>query len=316
MGLSLLLLLVLSGCGGGVKAAPAALSTPSTAPASPAPSGEAGPLLEQASGAAGMCAENTPCAPVVATLTVATASASPTETVAPCLPGRVERHALESQILSRQMTVRVYLPPCYNPQRASGYPVIYLLHGQSMDATVWDDLGAVADANQLIADQNAPPFLIVMPQEDYYLQDIRASLFGAAVVGEVVPWADANFNTCPARACRALGGISRGATWAVMLGFENSELFAAVGAHSLPFPPMSSSRLHTLTDAAPGGPPALRIDIGSADPYLSDAQRFETSLNLVGVPHDWIVQDGTHNAGYWKSHMQEYLRWYVSELGG
>ncbi len=253
--------------------------------------------------------ENTPCA-------AEAASAAPTETVAPCLPGRVERHEVDSQMLHRQLSVRVYLPPCYDSRRSAGYPAIYLLHGQSMDATAWDDLGAVAAANRLITNRDAPPFLMVMPQEDYYLQDIQESAYGDAVVAEVVPWVDASFNTCATRSCRAVGGISRGATWAVMIGFENPGLFASVGAHSLPFPPMSSSRLHTLIDAAPNGPPALRIDIGNADPYLSDAKRFETSLQLVDLPHEWLVRDGTHNADYWQAHMEEYLRWYVSKLEG
>ncbi len=317
------LLILLSGCGG-ISATPP-LSTATGAPAAlttnPSAVRESGLYQGSSTGAPGVCVANTPCALETATaVTPALPRSAPTFAELPtepavCLAGQVEQQVIQSEELHRGMVVRVYLPPCYDPRRSPGYPVVYLLHGQSMDASAWESFGVVDAANRLMASGDVLPFLIVMPQEEYYLQEVHDSGFGKAVVNELIPWVDAGYNTCAGRACRAIGGISRGATWAMMLGLENPRLFAVIGAHSLPSPPMSSSRLRTLLEAAPDGPPALRIDIGSEDPYYSDAARFEASLKLLGVPHEWLVEEGTHNAAYWKAHVEEYVRWYGSVLG-
>ncbi len=339
-----LLVFILGGCSpavGELATQPAAVVTLATQPS------EESLGLLPTSGDAEFCAADTPCDPAgtatPAGIAFATAhAATPTGTHQPaqtaaeasktapaqasltttprpspaCPPGKVDQQSLASQELNRDIAVRVYLPPCYDPVRAAGYPVVYLLHGQSMDATAWESFGVVNAANRLMANGDIQPLLLVMPEENYYLQELHQSNFGKAVVNELIPWMDDHYNTCFERSCRAIGGVSRGATWAIMLGLENSELFGAVGAHSLPFPPMSSSRLHTLIDAAGYGPPAMRIDIGQADPYYSAAARFEEALQLLNVPHEWIVEEGTHNAAYWTAQVEKYLRWYGSVLIG
>ncbi len=298
---------------------------------------QAGETTGTQAGESGICVANTPCAtagarataaspipaqptqtPVSAgTLTVQPPEAATlTPTAAQCLPGQVEQRSIPSEALQREMVVRVYLPPCYDGQRAAGYPVVYLLHGQSMDASAWESFGAVETANRLMASEEVAPFLLVMPQEDYFLEDVRTSSFGTAVVNDLIPWVDASYHTCTARSCRAIGGISRGATWALRLGLQYPDLFAAVGAHSLPNLQMSTSRIRLLVEAAPHGPPAIRIDIGKDDMYYSDAALIEAALKQVGVDHQWLVQDGKHNAAYWKAYVEDYLRWYGSVIGG
>ena len=116
--------------------------------------------------------------------------------------------------MGEALVVQVYTPPCYDWDLAAArgslkYPVIYLLHGQGSTDEQWPDLGVPAAADRLITAGEVEPFLVVMPQEEHYLQDPSQSLFGQALIADLIPWVDENYPTCTERGCRAIGGLSR-----------------------------------------------------------------------------------------------------------
>ncbi|MDZ4159406.1 MAG: alpha/beta hydrolase-fold protein, partial [Anaerolineaceae bacterium] len=86
-------------------------------------------------------------------------------TPAPCLQSEptIVRSQVETRVLTKPLTVSVYLPPCFDSQPQEAYPVLYLLHGQSSDDRLWQRLGALHAADQLILSGETHPFLIVMP---------------------------------------------------------------------------------------------------------------------------------------------------------
>ncbi|HJW90842.1 MAG TPA: alpha/beta hydrolase-fold protein, partial [Anaerolineales bacterium] len=147
--------------------------------------------------------------------------------------GRIEMGRLKTDLLRFPLEFRVYLPPCYAQHTEQRYPVLYLIHGQSYTDDQWDRLGADETADALIAAGEAPPFLIVMPRDRVWSQPTEDA-FGQAVIEELLPWIDAHYRTMPAREYRAVGGLSRGASWAIHLGLSAWESFGAIGAHSLP----------------------------------------------------------------------------------
>jgi enterochelin esterase-like enzyme len=55
--------------------------------------------------------------------------------------GDVRDDALESAIMKRTIKLKVYLPPCYEPDRVEALPVLYLLHGLGADNNQWVELG-------------------------------------------------------------------------------------------------------------------------------------------------------------------------------
>ena len=213
--------------------------------------------------------------------------------------------------LGKPLVVNVYLPPCYNQNKKGGYPVLILLHGQSFTASQWVDLGVPVIADRLMVTGQLPPFLVVMPQEDYYLEDLRQSKFGDSVTLRLLPWIGKEYNSCGKRECTAIGGLSRGAIWAVMLGLQNEQLFSSIGAHSLANNPFQLFILRDLLKAFPDKP-RIYIDSGNLDLYLKSAIEFEDSLNELHLQHTWILRDGAHNSLYWASHVEEYLRWYAT----
>ena len=238
-----------------------------------------------------------------------------TPTTAGCVQqnGRIEALELNNPDLIRPLSYQVYLPPCYSSTLSGGYPVILLLHGQSMTDAVWQELGIQEIADQLIRNQEMPPFVIVMPREEYFLQAFKESEFDNALIEVLLPEIAERYNTSPERTCRAIGGISRGASWAMELGWTHWKEFGAIGAHSIPNASFSGSRLRTLKESiSPNDLPRILIDIGESDRYFKGAQQLHTLFDQMNIPHQWQVGTGAHNAAYWQTHLESYLRWYAA----
>jgi len=219
-----------------------------------------------------------------------------------------------SELTVKPILLRVYLPPCYPGKAGTRYPVLYLLHGQSFNDDQWERLGAPQAASELILSQKVSPFIIVMPREEYFLMDNSESKYGQALAEEVVPWVDREYATCAERGCRAIGGLSRGAAWAVHIGFVRWELFGAVGGHSLPpFINDPNNFPRWLEKIPVGMRPRLWLDTGDQDAYLSSTKQFVEIVEKTGLPFEWRLNPGTHSEAYWAAHVEEYLRWYAAE---
>ena len=251
-----------------------------------------------------------PSATPLPTLT-ATPTATPAPLGCPDLKGKVELRQMEDQIIGKPLTVNIYTPPCYSREKSGGYPVLFLLHGQSYTASQWVDLGVPGTADRLTSSGQLAPFLVVMPQEDYYLADFPKSKFGESITDLLLPWIRQEYNTCTLRECTAIGGLSRGAIWAVTLGLQNGDVFGAIGAHSLASNPFQVFILRDLLKTYPDKP-RIYLDSGNLDLYLKNAAGFEETLNELHIQHIWIIRDGAHNDQYWASHVEEYLRWYAA----
>ncbi len=252
---------------------------------------------------------------------VASPTMLPTQTLTPTqVPSpTVDACAGESgQIVQMQETFsdepfsfRMYFPPCFNQDKKTRYPVLYIIHGQANDDEQWERIGIGAAADRLITEKVSPPFLIVMPQEDDTYENIYSASFSSDFISGLVPWVDANYPTCVDRDCRAIGGLSRGGNWALHLGFTHSDLFGSIGLHSTPTfdgdPPQLSGWLNAIPQ---GEMPRIYIDIGKNDPFFSYASQVDKILSGLNVAHEWNVNDGTHEEAYWAGHVADYLQWY------
>jgi enterochelin esterase-like enzyme len=210
---------------------------------------------------------------------------------------------------------RVYLPPCYSQQPERRYPVLYLIHGQNYNDDQWDRLGADETADALIAAGEIPPLIIVMPRDRSWAQPTE-DRFGQVLADSLVPAIDESYRTLPDRAYRAVGGLSRGAGWAVHLALSRWELFSALGAHSLPVFWADTPHVRQwLKDIPPDSLPRIYLDIGEKDRpvILNSARWFENLLTELDIPHEWHLFTGYHEEAYWQSHLEQYLRWYTRD---
>lgn len=244
-----------------------------------------------------------------------TVTASPT--AVPCTEkeGRIEQQEQPFDNSTTLFKFRIYVPPCFDQNQKDPkvrYPVLYMIHGQTFQDDQWERLGIGKAADALIDEGKSPPFLIVMPLEKDTYADIYLTSFSRSVIEKLIPWVDAHYPTCTERACRAIGGLSRGGAWAMRLGFMNWELFGSIGLHSTPPFNTDPGLFPSWVSKIPADQlPRVYMDIGRGDPFLSNATAFEALLVKYNVAHEWYLFNGTHEEAYWSAHVAEYLDWYT-----
>ena len=78
--------------------------------------------------------------------------------------GLVHHHFYKSGVVGDERDFYVYTPPGYDPKAKRSYPVLYLLHGFSDDASGWTAVGrANVILDNLIAQGKAKAMMMVMP---------------------------------------------------------------------------------------------------------------------------------------------------------
>ncbi len=240
------------------------------------------------------------------------ATARPTLTRCMKVGGRVELEHITTDLLPEPLAYRIYLPPCYDEEAARHYPVLYLIHGKDSTDSQWDNLGVPETLDRLVVNGEVPPFLVVMPRDRVWYEP-TVDNFGQAVVQTLLPWVDEHYRTLPERQYRAIGGLSRGGAWALHIGFSHPELFSAVGMHSsIVFDTDMVSVYQWLTSFTEEITPRIYMDIGDQDqPEITTlATWVESLLTKYGIRHEWHLYEGGHDAEYWGTHVEEYLRWY------
>jgi len=226
--------------------------------------------------------------------------------------GRIEFIEIPSELMNYPMEARVYLPPCYEWDIEMAYPVLYFLHGQSFTDDQWDRLGADEVLDAMVESGEVVPFIIVMPKETNYLNNQWDSKYGPSLAEELVPWIDENYGTIKGRAGRAIGGLSRGAAWAMRTGMIYWETFGAIGCHSFaPFRGDFNEAPFWFKEIPEEDLPRIYIDMGVLDVNLDPAKVFENRLTKYRIPHEWHIFLGTHNEEYWSLHVGDYLKWYA-----
>ena len=243
-----------------------------------------------------------------------TPSPVPTYTSTPLtcftMPGRVEEGAVEST--NPPQEYRIYLPPCHDERTDRRYPVLYLLHGQTYTDDQWIRLGAVDVADRMIRSGESVPFIIVFPDDRYWNLPPGAG-FGQRLIEELIPFIDSMYRTLPSRNQRAIGGLSRGAGWALRLGLTRWDLFSSIGLHSLAVFQGDASDITDWLEEIPAfARPRVFMDIGDNDPELRMAGRVEAYFTDFGLSHEWHLYSGAHTEEYWTAHVEEYIRWYAA----
>jgi enterochelin esterase-like enzyme len=227
----------------------------------------------------------------------------------------MELGQLDTELLREPLDFRVYLPPCYTAQPDRHYPVLYLIHGQSYTDDQWHRLGVGEVADRLVGAGELAPFLIVMPRDREWSQP-DADPFGRAVIEVLLPYIDETYRTIPERPYRAVGGLSRGASWAIHFGFKYWQLFGGIGGHSPPVFWADVPHMKRWLDEIPAEDmPRIFLDIGENDrPEIKEsALWFENLLTQRNIAHEWYLFSGYHEEAYWQAHVEQYLRWYAAE---
>jgi len=248
----------------------------------------------------------------------ATPTTSPTPTEIPCLEktGTIVEMDVPTDWLNWPVNTRVYLPPCYDESAPSGYPVLYMFHGQAATNDQWMRLGLTNAADELITKGKIQPMLIVMPFEITWTPNPNESYFDEAFLEDVLPYVENEYAVCQERTCRAVGGLSRGGNWAVYFGFARPDLFGTVGAHSTPL--FYGEEFRISQSLAMAGSlaelPFVIMDMGARDADRDKVLAFKTFLESNGISFEYNEFEGRHEESYWSAHVKDYLRWYAARF--
>jgi enterochelin esterase-like enzyme len=237
----------------------------------------------------------------------------PTPTITPpaCLtqPGRLEAGELDST--NPPQRYLIYLPPCYDEKTDQRYPVLYLLHGQTYTDDQWVRIGAVDVLDRMILSGESLPFILVFPDDRYWNLPPGPG-FGRRLVDQLIPYIDSAYRTLPDRTHRAIGGMSRGAGWALRMGLTRWDLFGTIGLHSLAVLQGDASEVKGWLRQIPADSrPRVFMDIGDNDQGLEMAQAVEAQFTDDGLLDEWHLYSGAHTEQYWSAHVEEYMRWYA-----
>jgi len=251
------------------------------------------------------------------------ASPSPTKTANPtstatqkpaCASqaGSLNEAAFDTSFMYAQFKFLVYLPPCYQQETGREYPLLILFHGIYDDQEQWVRIGAVEAANRLIISGEVEPFIIVMPY-DPNPRGPEGTPFDEIFMQELLPYLNTNYRLSGEAGLRALGGVSRGAGWAIHFGFQHPDLFGAIGVYSPIIFWEDSPELGKWLDAVPtGSVPRISIDIGDRDPNREGYDTLTKVLTGKGVPFDASEFPGLHSDDFWRSRVESYLRWFAA----
>jgi S-formylglutathione hydrolase FrmB len=236
-------------------------------------------------------------------------------------PGRrlVVRYRIESRYAHRSLAQIAVSPPAAASPSARRRPLLVFLHGKGAgpESTVNGDflaaLGALGD--------RAPAVVFPDGADHSYFHDRRDGDWDAYVTREAIPAALRRLHADPQRV--AIGGISMGGFGAFDIALHHPRGFCAVGGHS-------PAIWRTAVESAPGAfdgdadfarndviamarvrrpAPRVWLDSGDRDPFVPGDRALAAALGTR--VRTW---SGGHEGAYWRSHYDDYLRFYASAL--
>ncbi len=234
--------------------------------------------------------------------------------------GEVHHHFYRSAVASDDRDFYVYTPPGYDPAAKTTYPVLYLLHGYSDDASGWTAVGrANIILDNLIAQGKTKPMIVVMPLGYGTMEMIRVgwghpevreqnlTKFREALLTEVMPKVEGEYRITKDRNSRAIAGLSMGGSESLLTGLNSLDKFAWVGAFSaggLPepfdkdFPGLDANanqKLHLLW-----------IACGTEDRLITANRNLREWLKTKGIQHTDIETPGMHTWMVWRRNLAEF----------
>jgi enterochelin esterase family protein len=233
--------------------------------------------------------------------------------------GQLRRHFYKSARIGDHRDYYVYTPAGYDPQRREKYPVLYLLHGFSDDASGWTSVGqAHVILDNLIAAKKVVPMLVVMTlgygAPEIVTRGPRPPQLGQknmvgyrdALFAEVIPAIEREYHADTRRERRAIAGLSMGGAESLFVGLNAIDRFAWIGAFSsggLGDPATFPQTFPALTAAEGKRLQLLWISCGTEDRLIEANRQVRAFLTDRGVPHEAIEMPGAHTWTVWRRNL-------------
>ena len=237
--------------------------------------------------------------------------------------GEIHHHFYKSGVVGDDRDFFVYTPPGYDARAKQTYPVLYLLHGFSDDASAWSAVGrANVILDNLIAQGKAKPMLVVMPLgygapevlkagfgafRDRSLTDRNFDKFREALLTEVIPRVEVEYLVIKDRNSRAIAGLSMGGSESLLTGLNTLDKFGWIGAFSSggiteefdkEFPAVDSKATEQLH--------LLWVACGTEDRLIDINRKFRAWLASKNIKHADVETPGMHTWMVWRRNLTEF----------
>jgi enterochelin esterase family protein len=236
--------------------------------------------------------------------------------------GIVHHHFYKSAIVGDDRDYYVYTPPGYDPAAKTRYPVLYLLHGYSDNASGWTAVGyANLILDNLIAQGKARPMLVVMPlgygapevvsragpSRDPDLTKRNFDRFSSSLLTEVLPQVEREYHVSSDRRDRAIAGLSMGGAESLLTGLNNLDKFAWIGAFSSGGLRVEyDAAFSSLSSADNGRIRLLWIACGRDDGLFTANQQLEAWLKSKEMAFTPIETPGRHTWMVWRRNLTNF----------
>lgn len=231
---------------------------------------------------------------------------------------RVYTSAVVQGLPQSQSDFYVYTPPNYDPKAKQEYPVLYLLHGYSDDASGWTAVGqANLILDSLLAQGKIKPMIVVMPLGYGDMSFVRSGsnnwrtpaivanntdTFTKALLTEVLPRVEAEYRVSKKREDRAIAGLSMGGLEALSTGLNNTDKFAYVVGLSSAAASIDRERLASLNPKS-ANLKLLWIACGTSDQLITPNRDFITFLKSKEMPVTVVETPGMHTWMVWRDNL-------------
>lgn len=235
----------------------------------------------------------------------------------PVAHGEIRTHWYDSRSLNQVRRLTVYVPPGYDRDARTRYPVVYLFHGANADENAWYRLGRVnLILDNVLAAGKATPFLVVMPFGYGVAPGVpsapgeNTAKFGRDLLDDVIPFIESRYRALTDRDHRAIVGLSMGGGQALAIGLNHLDRFSYVagfssGLGSAADFPQTYARLVAEPDAANRKLRLLWVGCGREDGAFAASKNLSEFLNSHRVKHTFHESDGAHTWMVWRRYLHE-----------
>lgn len=236
--------------------------------------------------------------------------------------GAIHHRFYKSGVVGDERDYYVYLPPGYDEKARKPYPVLYLLHGFSDDASAWTAVGrANVILDNLIARGKAKPMIVVMPLgygapeivkpgaglRDANLRQRNYDRFRDALLSEVQPQVEKAYRVSKERNARAIAGLSMGGAESLYVGLNALDRFAWIGAFSSGGLSEDFNGTFPRLDAKANGQLRLLwIACGTEDGLIATNRKLRDWLKTKDVQHVAVETPGAHVWMVWRRNLAEF----------
>lgn len=240
--------------------------------------------------------------------------------------GEIHHHFYKSAVAEDNRDYYIYTPAGYDPTKNITYPVLYLLHGFSDDASGWIAVGhANVIFDNLIAVGKVKPMIVVMPLgygtmeflrrgdsawSDAELRDRNYAKFSDMLLSEVMPRVETEYRVARDRNSRAIAGLSMGGKESLLTGLNHLDKFAWIGSFSSAgeMPEDLQQDFSSLDAKANQQIRLLWIACGTADHLIDFNRKLRAWLESKGVHHTDIETPGQHSWLVWRRNLVEFTQ--------